>query len=189
MPCVFARLFKNVNMTKYTNKQRKRFYKVKAKVKPTKLPSIPKGNAINARNGRKSIIKQVMPEYYGVYYCPAIGSNVVVNSKISLHKAVSASIENAKSTAITLMLREIIGKAEFIYKTKPKDNKGQKSFSEIRVLAAIVKGVGYAKLTIGKYKDGITDIKAPFCHYCINHLSIHKLKNKEKDTAPYHDAP
>lgn len=176
-------------MTKYTNSQRKKVYKVKAKVKPTALPYIPNGKTTDARNARKNVIKKAMPEYYGVYYCPAIGENVVVNSKISLHKAVSASIENAKSTVITLMLKEIIGKAEFIYKTRPKDNKGQKSFSEIWVLAAIVKGVGYAKLTIGKYKNGVSDIKAPFCHYCINHLSIHKLKNKERNTAPYHDAP
>ena len=109
-------------MTKYTNNQRKKVYKVKAKVKPTALPYIPNGKTTDARNARKNVIKKAMPEYYGVYYCPAIGENVVVNSKISLHKAVSA-------------------------------------------------------------------IKAPFCHYCINHLSIHKLKNKERNTAPYHDAP
>lgn len=165
-------------MTKYTNTQRKRVYKVKTKVKLSALPRIPKGKTTDAHNARKSVIKKALPEYYGVYYCPAIGANVAVNSKITLHKAVDVSIESAKSTAAALMLREIIGKSEFIYKTKPKDNKGQKSFSEIWVLAAIVKGVGYAKLTIGKYKPDMV-AQAPFCQYCIKYLSIKELKNKK----------
>lgn len=165
-------------MTKYTNSQRKKVYKVKAKLKTATLPRIPKGSVLNARSARKGIIKKALPEYYGVYYCPAIGANVAVNSKITLHKAVDVSIESAKSTTVALMLREIIGKAEFIYKAKPKDNAGQKSFSEIWVLTAIVKGVGYAKLTVGKYRPDVI-AQAPFCQYCIKYLSIKELKNKK----------
>lgn len=169
-------------MTKYTNKQRKKVYKVKAKVKPTLpvgTPKIPKGKTKEATKERTRIIKEKLPEYYGVYWCPAINNHLVVNSRISLHKAVVASGETAKSAHVAMLLKEIIAKAEFIYRDKPKDNAGQKSFSEIWVLAAIVKGIGYAKLTVGKYKEGITDVQAPFCQYCIKYLSIRELKNKK----------
>lgn len=160
--------------------QRSKFYKVKAKIKPLQHKTcISKDNTKDAKKERSKMIKEIYPDYYGAYFCPAIGANVAVNSNISLKKAASASSESAKSTQIALMLKEVIAKAELIYKDKPKDNVGQKSFSEIWVLAAIVKGVGYAKLTIGKYKADVKDSKAPFCQYCIKHISIHELKNKK----------
>ncbi|MBR6250096.1 MAG: hypothetical protein IKR17_02745 [Bacteroidales bacterium] len=76
------------------------------------------------------------------------------------------------------MVKEIIANSQLIYTDKPKTNKGQKMFSKILVLVAAVRGIGWAKLTIGKYNDKATMAQAPYCQYCIQHLSIHTLKNK-----------
>ena len=165
---------------RYSNTQRSKFYKVKAKVRlSTTKKDIPTGKTKSAMKERKALIKKSFPAYYGTYYCAALKADVAVNSNISLHKAIDEPSKTAKSTMLTLMLKDIVGKAEIIYEDTPKDNVGQKSFSKIIVLAAIVKGVGYAKLTIGKYKEGASDTKALFCHYCIRHLSVHELKNKK----------
>ena len=51
------------------------------------------------------------------------------------------------------MVKEIIANSELIYTDTPKTNKGQKMFSKILVLVAAVRGIGWAKLTIGKYND------------------------------------
>ncbi len=76
------------------------------------------------------------------------------------------------------MVKEIIANSELIYTDTPKTNKGQKMFSKILVLVAAVRGIGWAKLTIGKYNDKAAMVQAPYCQYCIQHLSIHTLKNK-----------
>ena len=166
-------------MTKYTNKQRSKIYKVKSKIKPTiATRSVPKGKSKTAKEERSRMLKKIIPDYYGKYYCPALKDNVVINSNISLHKMLSASIIEQKSTIAALMLKELIKKAELIYKTKPKDNAGQKSFSAIYVLVAAIRGIGWAKLTIGKYKEDARKSQAPYCQYCVKHLSIHELKNK-----------
>lgn len=76
------------------------------------------------------------------------------------------------------MVKEIIANSELIYTDTPKTNKGQKMFSEILALEVAICGIGWAKLTIGKYSDKATRTQAPYCQYCVKHLSVHELKNK-----------
>ena len=166
-------------MTKYTNKQRSKIHKVKSKIKPTiATRSVPKGKSKTAKEERSRMLKEIIPDYYGIYYCPALKDNVVINSNITLHKLLSASVKSRKSAIAALMLKELILKAELIYKSKPKSNGGQKPFSEMYVLVAAIRGIGWAKLTIGKYKEDARKSQAPYCQYCVKYLSVHQLKNK-----------
>ena len=157
---------------KYTQSERKKIYRIK-KVKMPVKSDVP-----HDRKTRRNLIKTHYQENYGRYYCPALGGNVSINKDISCNKTFYEAAVREKSTKLALIVEQIIPLAVKLYSSKAKANEMQKGFSMVHVLVAGVRGVGYAKITVGEYADK-TELNE-FCQYSVSHLSIVQLKNKKK---------
>ncbi|MBO7652836.1 MAG: hypothetical protein J6S84_09045 [Bacteroidales bacterium] len=160
----------------YTKAERSKINKIK-KVKITDKPSIPKSKNTESAQYRKKKIAEHMQEIYGVHYCKELNGDVAINQHISNVETRFRASTGYKSTILALNIENLLSSAVKIYDAPPKGNKQQKSFVRMHVLIAAVRGIGYAKITIGEYENQII-AKAKYCHYCVTSISVHALKNK-----------
>lgn len=162
----------------YTQSERKKIYQIK-KIKLGRDESVPsERHSKREYDERKKKIVEAYMEYPHIVYCPAIKANVAINRN-SRRKTKSSAALNRKSTKLALNVPQLIENATLVYDNSKKQNTaGQKSFDNMFVLFCAVKGIGYAKLTIGRYSPDTTDTQAPYCQYCVSHISLHEIKNK-----------
>lgn len=157
---------------KYTQAERKKIYKIKKANIKAKI-DIPA-----SKSDRKKLIRDTYKTHPRIVFCPALNGNVAINKSVSSDKTRDAAADKRKSTQLALMVPELLKTATLIYDNTAKRNAGQASFDKMFILIAAVKGIGYAKITIGRYEHGTGSISAPFCQYCISHISLHTIKNK-----------
>lgn len=165
------------NKHKYTQAERKKVYKLKP-VKLKNTPEIPLSKTKDAAKSRKKIISSHIQKIYGIVYCPELGADVAFNKTVSNVETRYRASGSRKSTLLAVNVEALIPHAVKLYEGPAKDNGQQKEFRKIHVLIAAVRGVGYAKITIGEYADS-TISKAPYCHYCVTNISLRHLKNKK----------
>jgi hypothetical protein len=156
----------------YTQAERKKINKIK-KVKLNVKTDIP-----NAKTERKRLIRDTYKTHPRIVFCPALNDNVAINKSVSSDKTRDAAADKKKSTQLALMAPELLKIATLVYDNTAKDNAGQDTFDNMFILIAAVKGIGYAKITIGRYKPETQNTTAPYCQYCVSHISLHTLKNK-----------
>lgn len=157
---------------KYTQPERKKVYKLRPQKVKKVHKCLPK-----SRRERRNIIKSHYKEVYGQYYCPALDANVSINKDISCNKTFYEASMRRKSTQLALVVEELLPIAVKLYDSTAKENEMQAGFVRMHVLVAGVKGVGYAKITVGEYSR--INTPAPFCQYSVSHLSVVQLKNKK----------
>ena len=165
----------------YTNAERKKAYGMKKTPLTISGESLPKGKNSESEKKRQEILskiysKRVADEKARIVYCPSLGSNVLFTNKTSTRETKHRSSGDWKSTALAIDIERLFDVAEILYVESAKNNKSQSSFSSMVVLIAAVKGYGYAKIIVGKYRDANAEV--PYCQYCVMSVSLRKLKNK-----------
>lgn len=165
------------NKHKYTQAERKKVYKLKP-VKVKNTPEIPHKKTKAAARIRKNIISTHIQSIYGTVYCPELDADVAFNKTVSNVETRYRASGSRKSTLLAVNIEALIPHAVKLYEGPAKANGQQKEFCRMHVLIAAVRGVGYAKITIGEYADSSLS-KAPYCHYCVTGISLRQLKNKK----------
>ncbi len=157
----------------YSNKERHIIYK-SATVKNSTTKQVPKEKA--ATKSRRKIINDCIKTLKKTFiFCKALNDYVEI-TKISQSEVRNWGGINKKSTIAVLNIHNIVNNATYIYSTNPKDNKKQQAFKKMHILICPIKGVGYAKITIGEViKKKIT----PYTLYSITHISLIKIKNRK----------
>ncbi len=162
---------------KYTNTERSKVYQTK-KIKNVNKKTLPKAKTDTTRKERAVIVFKHFKAIKGkTYYCPALKDYVSIGKK-TYSEARIHTISRAKSTEAALNVENVIKNATLIYDAEPKKTKSQSAFKRMYVLICPITGVGYAKLTIGRFyekKENEPDLQV----YCITQISLYELKNKK----------
>ncbi|MBO5963814.1 MAG: hypothetical protein J6P97_04965 [Bacteroidales bacterium] len=155
---------------KTTLMQRSELYKSKP-VKNSAKGGVPKEKDAKAKDERAKILAKWIKNKE-VLFCPALSANVYTKRK-SKEETIYHASKSHKSTIVAMNMSNLYADAKYS-SYKPKANKNQICFKNIHVLIAVVKGVGYAKITVGEFYE---DVKGElFCQYCATHISLRKIK-------------
>lgn len=131
-------------------------------------PRLPKAKNKPARKKRVDFITRHIESLYGTVYCPALRANVAFNRKTSKREAISHSSGDRDSTLFALNIEQLLQTASIVDRLPPKPgNKQQVPFCQMIIMEQKIKGLGTARITIGKYKPGYNLVEAPYCHYCV----------------------
>ncbi len=155
----------------YSNKERHQIYQSDS-VKNGTTKHVPKERT-STKSRRKIVDEYVRTIKKSLIFCTALNNYVEV-TKISQSEIRNWGGIGWKSTISVLNAKELVCNATYIYSTPPKNNKKQKVFKKMHILICPIKGVGYAKITVGE-----GDFETPYILYSITHIALKKIKNRK----------